>query len=236
MSPDKLTGHRAEFAAAARSAREQRGTWVRLGVYGSVRGSRTTVGRIRNGKADFAPVGAWDAYSAACEDGQAVWARHIGGGPAPAPLPDTMAVRIRYDGEGPGYEGVGVLTVTISTRCPRCGGPRGVESIRPYRFTHDGQHLVVDAWKNPCGHEDVYAAVLAESRQERRATPTELVQAAYAAREIGVNAAQAANLLERNGYDDAAALVRGEIKNREGNFTSLQAVGFLQELTGGEAR
>ncbi|WP_411092223.1 hypothetical protein [Streptomyces sp. 049-1] len=231
--PNTLTGHRAAFHAAAESAREERGTWRRLAVYPTVRGSRTTVGRINHGKADFRPEGSWEAYSAACEDGQAVWARYIGGGPRPAPLPDTMAVRIRYDGEDRGYQGAGVLTVTVSTRCPRCGGPRGWDKVRPYRFAHDGEHITVDAWKNPCGHEDIYAAVLAESRQERRDTPVELIQAAYAAREIGVHASQAANLLSRNGYDDAAALVRGEVKNRGGNCTTLQAVQFLQELGGG---
>ncbi|MGX1301430.1 hypothetical protein RKD35_002918 [Streptomyces albogriseolus] len=231
--PNKLTGHRAAFHAAAQSAREQRGTWRRLAVYPSVRGSRTTVGRISNGKADFAPQGSWEAYSSACDDGQAVWARYIGGGPRPAPMPDTMTVRVRYAGEGPKHEGVGVLTVTISTRCPRCGGPRGWDKVRPYRFTHHGERITVDAWKNPCGHEDVYAAVVAESRQEQRTTPVELIQDAYAAREIGVHASQAANLLVRNGYADAAALVRGEVKNRGGNLTTLQAVAFLQDLGGG---
>ncbi|MFJ4469493.1 hypothetical protein ACIP2X_18645 [Streptomyces sp. NPDC089424] len=231
--PNKPTGHRAAFLAAVQGTREARGTWRRLAVYPSVQGSRATVGRINHGRADFGPEGSWEAYSTACEHGQAVWARYIGDGPVPPPLPETMSVRIRYDGEEPGYQGAGALAVTISTRCPRCGGPRGWDQVRPYRFAHDGEHITVDAWKNPCGHEDLYAAVLAESRQEQRATPVELVQAAYAAREIGVHASQVANLLDRYGYDDAAALVRGEVKNRAGNFTSLQAVAFLQELGGG---
>ncbi|MER7835272.1 hypothetical protein ABTY98_05015 [Streptomyces sp. NPDC096040] len=235
MSPTNLTAARRQaFAAVATAAREQRGTWVRLDAYPTVRGARTTAGRINNGTAaEFKGAGHWEAYTAACEDGESVWLRYIAGDQAVPRLPKRMTVRVRHDGDGHGYEGVGVLTVTISSRCPRCGGPRGVDTIRAFRFVHDGDHFVVDRWTNSCGHGDVYEAVVAEARQEDRESPADLVQAAYAAQEVGPHASQAANLLARHGHLDAAALVRGEVKNNRGHLSTLQAVEFLRELTGG---
>jgi hypothetical protein len=235
MTPTSLTAARNNaFAATAARARTQRGTWVHVGTCPSVRGARTVAGRIRKGtSAEFGPAGAWEAYAAACEEGEAVWARYVAGDQPVAPLPTTMTVRVRYDGSGPGYEGVGVLTVTISAHCPRCGGPRGVDTIRPHRFVHDGDHLVVDQWRNPCQHTDIYAAVVAEARQERPGDAAGLIQAAYARQEVGTHAAQAVNLLQRHGHDDAAALLRGEIKNNRGHLSTLQAVQFLRDLAGG---
>jgi len=52
-------------------------------------------------------------------------------------------------------------TVTISDQCPTCGGPRGVPERRP--FYEDGFNYSVDCWNNPCGHIDLYPAVLAEA-------------------------------------------------------------------------
>lgn len=52
-------------------------------------------------------------------------------------------------------------TVTISDRCPTCGGPRGEATKCP--CYEDGVSFVVDCWTNPCGHIDRYADVLKES-------------------------------------------------------------------------
>lgn len=75
----------------------------------------------------------------------------------------TMTVRVRDDGPGPGYTGVSVRTVTISDRCPACGGPRGKDTVRGHNFRVDGDWFNVDRWDNPCGHVDYYANVLAEA-------------------------------------------------------------------------
>ncbi|MFK0063434.1 hypothetical protein ACIQTN_29915 [Streptomyces werraensis] len=233
--PTNMTAERRQImAAVAAKAREQRGTWVRLDAYPTVRGARTTAGRITKGSAvEFPGLGDWEAYTAACEDGESVWLRYVAGDQPVPHLPERMTVRVRHDGDGPGYEGVGVLTVTIAARCPRCGGPRGVDTVRPFRFVHDGDHLVVHRWTNPCGHEDLYPAVVAEARQEMRENPADLLLAAYSAQEVGPHANHAANLLARHGHLDAAAVVRGEVKNNDGDLSTLQAVQFLRDLVGG---
>lgn len=70
---------------------------------------------------------------------------------------DVMIVTI------PAYEthhGLYSMTVTISATCPKCGGPRG-ETYKG--FSYDGSlRLVVDCWKNPCGHVDYYEDVRKE--------------------------------------------------------------------------
>lgn len=234
MATHMTPARREACAAAATMAREQRGTWVRLYAYPTVRGARTMAGRINTGRAvEFRGAGAWEAYTAACEDGEAVWLRHVDGDQPVPPLPERMTVRVRYDGRGPGYSGASVITVTIAARCPRCGGPRGVDTIHPHWFVHDGNRLVVDRWSNPCGHEDLYVAVVAEARHEQRENPADLVHAAYSAREVGPHANHAADLLARRGHLDAAALLRGEVKNNRGHLSTLQAVAFLRDLTGG---
>jgi GNAT superfamily N-acetyltransferase len=233
MKPER----QALMDATATKAREQRGTWFRMGSYPTLRGARLLVGRVHKGSATgFPGAGDWEAYSAPADDGQAVWVRYVAGDQPVPPLPEWMTVRVRYDGEGPGYSGVGVLTVTVAARCPRCGGPRGVDTVRPHRFVHDGDHLTVDRWTNACGHTDMYEDVVLESRRGEGAGPADMLQAAYAARDVGIHASQAANLLERRGYQDAAALVRGEVKNRRGHLSTLGAVQFLRDLAGGETR
>lgn len=83
----------------------------------------------------------------------------------PVQLPDTMTVTVRDDaaearawGHGGGLR---FRTVTISAFCPRDGQRRGT----PYnhRFPNDGDWYNVDRWDNPCGHVDMYDAVLAEA-------------------------------------------------------------------------
>lgn len=59
-----------------------------------------------------------------------------------------------------------IRTITIAATCPRCGGPRG--EPRPHNFYDDGEWLVTDCWDNPCGHVDMYNAVLAEAERVPR--------------------------------------------------------------------
>lgn len=74
---------------------------------------------------------------------------------------DTMTVRVVDRGTGRGYIYPSVVTVTISTTCPVCGGRRGEPSS--HRFHEDGGWLTCDRWSNPCGHVDMYDAVLVEA-------------------------------------------------------------------------
>ena len=81
--------------------------------------------------------------------------------------PGTMCVTVRDSsaesewGNGP-FRPVTRL-VTISARCPRCGGPRGVP--RGFNNAEDGVHWWTNVWDNACGHRDMYEAVIAEARE-----------------------------------------------------------------------
>lgn len=76
-----------------------------------------------------------------------------------------MKVRVRdRSAESPWGSGLTnpvVRTVEISTRCPVCGGGRGVP--RNLNQVDDGAHYSVDIWTNPCGHVDAYVAVVKEA-------------------------------------------------------------------------
>ncbi|MFE7954443.1 hypothetical protein [Streptomyces sp. NPDC057413] len=75
-----------------------------------------------------------------------------------------MTVRVCDRGEGRSYVGVTIRTVTVPATCPQCGGPRGADTVNAWRFCEDGEWYTVDRWTNPCGHVDMYAAVLREAR------------------------------------------------------------------------
>lgn len=82
-----------------------------------------------------------------------------------APTQSTMRVRVR-DRAAESPWGVGltnpvVQTITISSSCPRCAGPRGA----PHNLNtcDDGARYAVDVWDNPCGHVDSYVDVLLEA-------------------------------------------------------------------------
>jgi hypothetical protein len=51
--------------------------------------------------------------------------------------------------------------VTVDWVCPHCKGPRG----EPFKIpSYDGsRRMIVDGWKNPCGHVDKYADVVDEA-------------------------------------------------------------------------
>ncbi|WP_327415479.1 hypothetical protein [Streptomyces sp. NBC_01233] len=194
----------------------------------------------------YEPAGEFEAYAAQHANGWALWVRWVAGDePVPA-LPETMTVRVTNRGEGPGYSGVGIVTVTVAARCPQCGGPRGWDTVKTSRITEDGEHYYADAWSNPCGHLDLYADVLRESRL--RPVPTTallelpapvpevepptpdsaagLVLAAAKERR-GMHAAQAANLLVEHGMTDEAELIRTEMRARRGHLSAKAAAHLL---------
>ena len=79
---------------------------------------------------------------------------------------DTMTVTIRdrsaESAWGSGLTQPVTRKVTISAFCPldgqRRGEPRGLNQC------DDGAHYWVQVWDNPCGHTDMYAAVVKEAR------------------------------------------------------------------------
>lgn len=63
---------------------------------------------------------------------------------------------------GRGYASPLTREVTISAYCPQCGGKRG--EPRWHRQCDDGEWYSVQVWTNPCGHVDMYDAVLVEAK------------------------------------------------------------------------
>lgn len=241
--------------AAMTAARTEPGRWVLAGIYPSPASARSTARRIPRAERvpSYEPAGAFEAYAARHDDGTAVWVRYIAGETPVPELPDTMSVRVCDRGDGPGYRGVCIVTVTISTRCPRCGGPRGFATVRPHRFHEDGDGdwYVVDRWDNPCGHIDMHENVL---REARTALPVDVAAAlsdagdadpaadagefatavtllyAAAAESPGLHAKQAAQLLAHAGESRAAEFIFAELTARRGHMSAKQAAQFLIEL------
>jgi hypothetical protein len=54
-----------------------------------------------------------------------------------------------------------IRAVTVAWICPICGGPRGEPQDFP--FYENDQALSCDRWQNPCGHVDLYPALLEEA-------------------------------------------------------------------------
>ena len=55
------------------------------------------------------------------------------------------------------HSGLFPLRINVLWECPTCGKPRG-EIVTA--FSYDGsRRLVVDGWKNDCGHIDYYETV-----------------------------------------------------------------------------
>jgi hypothetical protein len=81
-----------------------------------------------------------------------------------------MTVTIPKVPEHGGFD-FNLITVTISDRCPVCGGPRGV----PYKtLSYDGsRRLTCDGWRNPCRHVDLYSAVAQEATRHSGRSGTE---------------------------------------------------------------
>ncbi|MFC8884422.1 hypothetical protein ACFT54_09645 [Streptomyces cinereoruber] len=161
------TRSRIDHVAAATAAKSAPGVFTFVGVYRTRPAAESATDLITSETAPFyRPARAYEAYAAPHEDGTAVWVRYVQDVADLEPLPQTMTYRVCDRGTGPGYEGVRVVTVTVDPWCPRCGGPRG--KARPYRFCEDGDYYGVHQWDNPCGHVDMYSAVLAEARERTR--------------------------------------------------------------------
>ncbi|GAB2858812.1 hypothetical protein GCM10022221_67910 [Actinocorallia aurea] len=87
-------------------------------------------------------------------------------------MPGTITVTVR-DRSAESPWGVGrtnpvVRPIVISALCPPCGGPRGQR--RTLRQHEDGVTFYVDTWTNPCGHVDLYEAVVREAARIIRRT------------------------------------------------------------------
>ncbi|MFF0395097.1 hypothetical protein ACFYSJ_04805 [Streptomyces sp. NPDC005248] len=236
-----------DHAAATATAREERGHWVMAALYPSSASARTVARRVPIAEMmpSYEPAGAYEAYAAHHTDGTALWVRYVAGDEPVPVLPDRMSVRIRHDGDGPGYSGVGIITVTVSTRCPQCGGPRGFDTVIPHRFHHDGDSYVVDRWSNKCGHVDMYDAVLAESREvllplvpapvpspgpPAKDSPAGLILTAAKGRR-GMHAQQAARLLDVHGHSEYAERIRAELRSRKGHMSAKQAADLVHALS-----
>lgn len=158
-----------DHPGTARTALQRPGTWVLGPVYPTLASAEAAARCVveARGLAAYLPAGSFEAYGARCEDGGALWVRYVGGeGLLPEPMPQRMTVRVpRLLGDGAGYEGTGIVTVSIRPTCPVCGGPRGWDTVQADPFVRDGATLVRDKWSNPCGHTDMYEAVLDEARR-----------------------------------------------------------------------
>ncbi|MGW6420638.1 hypothetical protein [Streptomyces sp. NPDC055055] len=240
-----------DHAAAAAAARAQRGVWVAAALYPARESARKAALRVPSaqGLQAYEPAGEFEAYAASHADGWALWVRWVAGSEPVPELPDTMTVRVTSRGDGPGYSGVGIVTVTVAALCPKCGGPRGTDTVRPHRFHEDGEWYVADTWDNPCGHVDLYSSVLRESRNRplpepvvelpppppkveapSPGSPAGLILAAAKERR-GMHAAQAANLLEERGLTTEAEAVRAEARARRGHMSAKAAAHLLHTGT-----
>ncbi|MFF2612279.1 hypothetical protein [Kitasatospora sp. NPDC058046] len=243
--------HVNDHPAAAAMAEALPGQWVYAGEFGSSLSAKSSAAAIRDGRLPaYHPAGAFDAYAAPTTDADVVWVRYVGHGQPVQPLPDRMTVRVADRGDGSrGYEGVWVVTVTISTRCAQCGGPRGWDTVRAHRQSEDGDWFTVDQWRNPCGHIDMYAAVLRESRLRplpaapapkvegrpvldpaQVSAPVALILKAVAETKW-LHGQQAAHLLTQHGHVDAAAALQTELAARDGHMSARQAAEFLNAFT-----
>lgn len=98
------------------------------------------------------------------EQAQALLARSAPTDTGTEPV-DTITVRVRDRRAetpwGSGHTDPRCRNVVIAAACPVCGGPRG----KPYLlYQHDdGATYHVDKWDNPCGHVDLYEAVILEA-------------------------------------------------------------------------
>lgn len=243
--------YRAQFdhRAAAAEARVQRGVWVAAALYPARESANNAARRVPSAEAmpAYAPAGEFEAYAARQPEGWALWVRSVAGdGPFPV-LPDTMTVRVTSRGDGPGYSGVGIVTVTVEARCPLCGGPRGWDTVKPNRFCEDGEWYTADEWDNPCGHLDLYAAVLSESRlrpiprtaAQELPKPAPEIEAPAASSPAGIilaaaegwrgmHAAQAARLLDEvHGFTVEAERIRDELRVRRGHMSAKAAAYLL---------
>ena len=156
---------RVDHAAVAAAARAVPGRWTFAGLYTSLKGADGAARRVAfaDRMPSYQPAGGFEAYAVTCVDGPVVWVRSTEGGPYPR-LPERMTVRIPAV-VGLDHREAGTLTVSVRPFCPVCGGPRGWEHVHPAEVRFRNVSVTADRWSNPCGHVDVYADVLEESRR-----------------------------------------------------------------------
>ncbi|AIV35549.1 hypothetical protein [Streptomyces sp. CCM_MD2014] len=236
-------------AVVVEAARAVPGTWVQAAAYASLASAESAARRVPLAERipAYEPAGSFEAYAASTGSGPFLWVRSTEGGPYPA-LPARMSVRIpAMTGAAPGE--VGVLTVSVRPFCQVCGGPRGWDVVGPVEMHVRNVLVTVDRWSNPCGHDDVYADVLEESRRTPAAVDpaisrgrghrpgdparagvfrpaVELVLQA-AAEHRAMHAKQAAALLRINGHVEAAGLVEVKIRAERGHLSAKAAAHFL---------
>ncbi|MFC8332812.1 hypothetical protein [Streptomyces olivaceus] len=240
---------RVDHAAVVKEARAVPGRWVFAAAYASRVSADSAARRIPLAERipAYEPAGSVEAYAANTREGPVLWVRSVEGGPYPA-LPVRMSVRIpAMTGMNPGE--VGVLTVSVRPVCHTCGGPRGWDVVQPVEMHIHNVLVVVDRWSNLCGHDDVYADILQESRRtpaprttaasygrgHRPGDPAragvfqsavELVLQATADHR-SMHAKQAAVLLRLNGYAEAAGLVEAKSRAERGHLSAKGAAHFL---------
>ncbi|MEU6929035.1 hypothetical protein AB0A05_07705 [Streptomyces sp. NPDC046374] len=241
-----------DHKAVAEAAKAAPGEWQHAGVYQStsVASMANAVRRATRLKA-YAPGGAFEAYHARVEDGEALWVRYVAWVADLEPRPLGMSYRVCDRGSTRGYTGVGIVTVDVAAECPTCGGPRG--KAVAYRFCEDGEWYTVDRWTNLCGHLDHYDAVLKEHRGRQEARDAEEQREAAralragpapagpftgavvllnsaAAETRGLTARQAAQFLGRHGHHEAADLIEEELTRQAGQrWSARKAAVYLAE-------
>lgn len=239
-----------DHPAAAAAARALPGQWIWAGTYPSSLGAKSAAASVRNARFSVYEGGGFDAYAAPAGDEDAVWVRYTRDVADLVPLPDRMTVIVLDRGDGThGYSGANPVTITIRTTCAKCGGPRGWDAVRRRRNPYDGDWITSDEWTNPCGHVDMYEAVLRESRlRPLRAVPAERTTArpvldpATASDPVALiltemttsdctSAQQAEYLLADRGHAEAAVALRAEINARSGHMSARQAAEFLHDLS-----
>ncbi|MBT2453331.1 hypothetical protein [Streptomyces sp. ISL-86] len=241
-------------AAVAEAAKAVPGQWVLAGTYPASANAATMANCIRKAVKvpAYAPGGTFEAYSAMAKDGWAVWTRFVAFVRDLKPRPESMTYRVCDRGSGREYVGVRVVTATVAAECPTCGGPRG--EATPFRFCEDGEWYDVSRWTNPCGHVDMYAAILREHRRRQEALEAEeqkeaaralkagpvdagpftgavVMLNAASAELCGLTARQAAQYLGRHGHDEAARLIEEELGRRAGErWSGRKAAVWLAEV------
>lgn len=238
-----------DHADAAARARAVPGTWVLAGLYAAMQTAQTAILRIPRAERipSYEPAGAFEAYAATTREGPVVWVRYVEGGSYPA-LPERMTVRIPV-ATGPVLGEVSALPVSVRPFCPVCGGPRGWDTVSPAEVSLRNIAVTVDRWANPCGHDDVYADVLAEAlRTAPRPVPGEgrtggghhrpnpvaagpfrravelLLQAAD--EDPATQAEQGVALLRLHGHQEAARAVEAQLLTND-RLTARQAAQLL---------
>lgn len=76
-----------------------------------------------------------------------------------------MKVTIMYRNSFTGGDGWKYypMQIEIADTCPVCGCKRGKPT--PGQFCEDGEWFMVDTWRNPCGHLDMYKDCYFEAKK-----------------------------------------------------------------------